>query len=75
MFNNTKIVLLPNKEFTLQQDLGIYLLGNKQFIDVVAETKRVYILLGKESNGDSKIPEAVTPIMAEFQNLFPNELP
>ncbi|KAH9735062.1 Endonuclease [Citrus sinensis] len=75
MFNNTKIVLLPNKEFTLQQDLGNYLLGKKQFIDVVAETKRVYILLGKESNGDSKIPEAVTPILAEFQDLFPNELP
>ncbi|KAH9668899.1 hypothetical protein KPL70_021564 [Citrus sinensis] len=75
MFNNTKIVLLPNKEFTLQQDLGNYLLGKKQFIDVVAETKRVYILLGKESNSDSKIPEAVTPIIAEFQDLFPNELP
>ncbi|KAH9686841.1 hypothetical protein KPL70_014533 [Citrus sinensis] len=75
MFNNTKIVLLPNKEFTLQQDLGNYLLGKKQFIDVVAETKRVYILLGKERNGDSKIPEAVTPILAEFQDLFPNELP
>ncbi|KAH9650278.1 hypothetical protein KPL70_026314 [Citrus sinensis] len=75
MFNNTKIVLLPNKEFTLQQDLGNYLLGKKQFIDVVAETKRVYILLGKESNGDSKIPEAVTPILAKFQDLFPNELP
>ncbi|KAH9681591.1 Endonuclease [Citrus sinensis] len=75
MFNNTKIVLLPNKEFTLKQDLGNYLLGKKQFIDVVAETKRVYILLGKESNGDSKIPEAVTPILAEFQDLFPNELP
>ncbi|XP_052291811.1 uncharacterized protein LOC127900665 [Citrus sinensis] len=75
IFNNTKIVLLPNKEFTLQQDLGNYLLGKKQFIDVVAETKRVYILLGKESNGDSKILEAVTPILAEFQDLFPNELP
>ncbi|KAH9725143.1 Endonuclease [Citrus sinensis] len=75
MFNNTKIVLLPKKEFTLQQDLGNYLLGKKQFIDVVAETKRVYILLGKESNGDSKIPEAVTPILAEFQDLFPNETP
>ncbi|KAH9726539.1 Endonuclease [Citrus sinensis] len=75
MFNNTKIVLLPNKEFTLQQDLGNYLLGKKQFIDVVVETKKVYILLGKESNGDSKIPEAVTPILAEFQDLFPNELP
>ena len=47
MFNNTKIVLLPNEEFTLQQDLGNYLLGKKQFIDVVAETKRVHILLGK----------------------------
>ena len=57
MFNNTKIVLLPNKKFTLPQDLGNYLLGKKQFIDVVAEIKRVYILLGKESNGDSKIPD------------------
>ncbi|XP_052290298.1 uncharacterized protein LOC127900023 [Citrus sinensis] len=75
MFNNTKIVLLPNKEFTLQQDLGNYLLGKKQFIDVVSETKKVYILLGKKSNGDSKIPEVVTPILAEFQDLFPNELP
>ncbi|KAH9693434.1 Endonuclease [Citrus sinensis] len=75
MFNNTKIVLLPNKEFTFQQDLGNYLLSKKQFIDVVAETKRIYILLGKESNGNSKIPEAVTPILAEFQDLFPKELP
>ncbi|KAH9653391.1 Endonuclease [Citrus sinensis] len=75
MFNNTKIVLLPNKEFTLQQDLGNYLLSKKQFIDVVAETKRIYILLGKESNGNSKIPEAVTHILAEFQDLFPKELP
>ncbi|KAH9663456.1 Endonuclease [Citrus sinensis] len=75
MFNNTKIVLLPNKEFTLQQDLGNYLLSKKQFIDVVSETKRIYILLGKESNGNSKIPEAVTPILAEFQDFFPKELP
>ena len=75
MFNNTKIVLLPNKEFTLQQDLGNYLLSKKQFIDVVAETKRIYILLGKKSNGNSKIPEAVTPVLAEFQDLFPKELP
>ncbi|KAH9801674.1 Endonuclease [Citrus sinensis] len=58
-----------------KQDLSNYLLGKKQFIDVVAETKRVYILLGKESNGNSKIPEAVTPILEEFQDLFPNELP
>ena len=47
MFNNTKIVLIPNKKFTLQQNLGNYFLGKKQFIDVVVETKRVYILLGK----------------------------
>ena len=75
MFNNTKIVLLPNKEFTLLQDLGNYFLGKKQFIDVVAKTKRVYILLGNKSNGDSKIPKVVTHILEEFQDLFPNELP
>lgn len=48
MFNNIKIVLLPNKEFTLQQDLGNYLLGKKQFIDVVAETKRVHFIGKRE---------------------------
>ena len=75
MFNNIKIILLPNKEFTLQQDLSNYLLGKKQFIDIIAKTKRVYILLGKKSNSDSKIPEAVTYILEKFQDLFANELP
>ena len=75
MFNNTKIVLLRNKELTFKQDLVNYLLGKKQFIDVVTKTKRVYILLTKESHSDSKILEAVTPILEKFQDLFPNKLP
>ena len=44
-------------------------------MEVVTKTKRVYILLGKESHSYSKIPEVVTPILEEFQDLFPNELP
>lgn len=34
--------------------------------------KRVYNLLGKESHNNSKVLEAVTPILEEFQDLFPN---
>ena len=54
MFNNTNIVFLPNKEFTIKQDLGNYLLGKKQFINVVTKTKKLYIL-GKESHSNLKI--------------------
>ena len=43
IFNNIKIILLPKKELTLNRDLGNYLLGKKQFIDVVTKTKSVYI--------------------------------
>ena len=73
MFDNNKNVLLRNKEVTLKQDLGNYLLRNNQFIDVVTNTKRVYILLGKESHSNSKILEVVTSILEEFQDLFLNE--
>ena len=66
MFNNTKIILLPNKELTFKQDLDNYLLGKKQFIDVVTKIKNVYILLVKENHSDSKILEAMTPILEEF---------
>ena len=75
MFNNTKIIILPNKELTLQQDLGNYLLSKKQFRDFVTKTKMVYILLGKDSHGNSKIPKVMTLILEEFLYLFHNKLP
>lgn len=40
------------------------------FINVVTEAKMFYILLGKESHSNSKIPKLVTPILEEFRDLL-----
>lgn len=52
MFNNTKIALLPDKEIILKQDLDNSLLCKKQFVDVVTNRKRVYVLLGKDNHSN-----------------------
>lgn len=75
IFNNAKIVFLLKKEIILKQDLNTYLLSKKQFRDFVTKTKMVYILLGKDSHRNSKIPKVVTLILEEFLYLFPNKLP
>ena len=49
VFNNTKIVLLLNKEITVKQDLGNYLIGKKQFIDIITKKKKgLYFIRKRE---------------------------
>lgn len=69
MFNNTNIFLLLNKEITLKQDSGNSLLS-KKFVNVVTKMKMVYILLVKESYNDSKVSEAITPIIEKLKIYF-----
>ena len=40
------------------------------FINVATDAKRFYILLGKESHNNPKIPKLVTPILEEFRDLL-----
>ncbi|GJW13547.1 hypothetical protein Tco_0017680, partial [Tanacetum coccineum] len=35
----------------------------------------VFVLIGKEVAEDSEIPEAVIPLLEEFSDVFPDELP
>ncbi|GJT98363.1 hypothetical protein Tco_1093881, partial [Tanacetum coccineum] len=35
----------------------------------------VFVLVGKEVAKDSKIPEAMIPLLEEFSDVFPDEFP
>ena len=76
-FNSTKITLLPKKEATGYSPTSdtSSLLSLAKFEAEVRESGIIYVLLGREAVSPSAIPSRVQPILDEFQDVFPGELP
>ncbi|GKG05971.1 hypothetical protein Tco_0326057 [Tanacetum coccineum] len=75
LFDGVKITLMPNKPKELVNTPTGNLLTLLQFQDELQMGDDVFVLIGKEVAKDSKIPEAVIPLLEEFSDVFPNELP
>ncbi|GJU25733.1 hypothetical protein Tco_1164354, partial [Tanacetum coccineum] len=70
-----KITLMPNKpKEVVSKPIGT-LLTLSQFKDELEIGDDVFVLIGKEVAEDSEIPEAMIPLLEEFSDVFPDELP
>ncbi|GJX98929.1 putative reverse transcriptase domain-containing protein [Tanacetum coccineum] len=75
LFDGVMITLMPNKPKELVNKPTGTLLTLLQFQDELEMGDDVFVLIGKEVAKDSKIPEAMIPLLKEFYNVFPDELP
>ncbi|GKB54909.1 putative nucleotidyltransferase, ribonuclease H, partial [Tanacetum coccineum] len=75
LFGGVKITLMPNKPKEVVSKPTGTLLTLSQFEDELEMGDDVFVLIGKEVAEDSKIPEAMIPLLEEFSDVFLNELP
>lgn len=75
LFDGVKITLMPNKPKELASKPTGTLLTVSQFEDQLEQGGEVFVLIGKEVAEDSEIPEAMIPLIKEFFDVFPDELP
>ncbi|GJS90184.1 hypothetical protein Tco_0772820 [Tanacetum coccineum] len=70
-----KITLMPNKpKEVVSKPTGTFLTLS-QFEDELEIGDDVFVLIGKEVAEDSEILEAMIPLLEEFLDIFPDELP
>ncbi|PKI66258.1 hypothetical protein CRG98_013339 [Punica granatum] len=72
-----EIVLVPSKETEKLTFMGgeMKLLSLARFEEELDESQLVYVLIGKEVAAEVTISIAAAPVVAEFIDVFPNELP
>ncbi|GKA15666.1 putative nucleotidyltransferase, ribonuclease H, partial [Tanacetum coccineum] len=75
LFGGVKITLMPNKPKEVVSKPTGTLLTLSQFEDELEMGDDVFVLIGKEVAEDSEIPEAMIPLLEEFLDVFPDELP
>ncbi|XP_035838339.1 uncharacterized protein LOC110896240 [Helianthus annuus] len=75
MFDNVKITLLPNKPKEVAAKPTGTLLTLSQFENELEVGDDVFVLIGKEVVDGVNIPDAMVPLLEEFSNVFPDELP
>ncbi|GJQ89254.1 putative nucleotidyltransferase, ribonuclease H [Tanacetum coccineum] len=75
LFKGLKITLMPNKPKEVVSKPTGTLLTLSRFKDELEIGDDVFVLIGKEVAEDSKIPEAMIPLLEEFSDVFPDELP
>ncbi|XP_022040589.1 uncharacterized protein LOC110943141 [Helianthus annuus] len=75
MFDNVKITLLPNKPKEVAAKPTGTLLTLSQFENELEVGDDVFVLIGKEVVDGVNIPDAMVPLLEEFSDVFPNELP
>ncbi|KAG5230103.1 hypothetical protein IMY05_015G0066000 [Salix suchowensis] len=77
VFNGKKIVLLPGKPTEKIQTHGdnTNLLSYAKFELEVKEADTVFVLLGKETQADIEVPSEAAPLISEFADVFPEDLP
>nr|GEY66165.1 putative reverse transcriptase domain-containing protein [Tanacetum cinerariifolium] len=75
LFEGVKITLMPNKpKEIVSKSIGA-LLTLSQFEEELEVGDDVFVLIGKEVAEDSEIPKTVIPLLKEFSDIFPDELP
>ncbi|GJS98235.1 hypothetical protein Tco_0819405 [Tanacetum coccineum] len=75
LFGGVKITLIPNKPKKVVSKPTGTLLTLSQFEDEMEMGDDVFVLIGKEVAKDGEIPEAMIPLLEEFSDVFPNDLP
>ncbi|GJY46820.1 hypothetical protein Tco_0435883, partial [Tanacetum coccineum] len=75
LFDGVKITLMPNKPKELVNKPTGNLIKLSQFQDELQMGDDVFVLIGKEVAKDSEIPKAMIPLLKEFSDVFPDELP
>ncbi|GJY73405.1 putative nucleotidyltransferase, ribonuclease H [Tanacetum coccineum] len=75
LFGRVKITIMPNKPKEVVSKPTSTLLTLSQFEDELEMGDDVFVLIGKEVAEDSEIPEAMIPLLEEFSDVFPDELP
>ncbi|PKI79487.1 hypothetical protein CRG98_000118 [Punica granatum] len=77
MFENVKIVLVPSQETEKPTSIGgeTKLLSLARFEEELGESQLVYMLIGKEGAAEVRFPTAAASVVAEFIEVFPDELP
>ncbi|GJU49514.1 putative reverse transcriptase domain-containing protein, partial [Tanacetum coccineum] len=75
LFVGVKITLMSNKPKELVNKATGTLLTLSQFQDELEMGDDVFVLIGKEVAKDSEIHEAMIPLLEEFFDVFPDELP
>ncbi|XP_026396519.1 uncharacterized protein LOC113291168 [Papaver somniferum] len=73
VFDDKRIVLLPKKDMSFNRMPA--LLTMQQFEEEMKELDVVYILMGMNSGSDFDAPDAVQPLLDEFRDVFPTDLP
>ncbi|XP_052627007.1 uncharacterized protein LOC128133560 [Lactuca sativa] len=69
------ITLVPSKPNEPVPRPSGTLLTLNQFEDELEAEGEIFVLLGKEVAKEVEIPEAMVPLLKEFADVFPNELP
>ena len=80
MFEGVKIVLMPSKQLAekvnpVDAGKATALLSLAEFDEELKQSEVGYLLMGKEVVKCSNIPEEVVPLISEFSDVFPDELP
>ncbi|GKB75352.1 putative nucleotidyltransferase, ribonuclease H, partial [Tanacetum coccineum] len=75
LFGGVKITLMPNKPKEVISKPTGTLLTLSQFEDELDMGDDVFVLIGKEVAEGSEISEAMIPLLEEFLDVFPDELP
>ncbi|XP_050211920.1 uncharacterized protein LOC126662076 [Mercurialis annua] len=76
MFESVKIVLQPScgVETAKPVESSTNLLSLAKFEEELQSAETMYVLIGKETVDESAVPEEVAPLLAEFADVFPDDL-
>ncbi|XP_076892838.1 uncharacterized protein LOC143544674 [Bidens hawaiensis] len=75
MFGGVKIMLVPSKPKQLATKQSGNLLTISQFEDELVGADNVFVLIGKPVPEEVEITEAMIPLLEEFSDVFPDDLP
>ena len=80
IFEGVKIISMPSKQLAekvnpVDAGKGTVLLSLVEFDEELKQSEVGYMLMGKEVAECSSIPNGVTPLIAEFSDVFLEELP
>ena len=71
-----KIVLLPSKALEKPQPTGdsTNLFSFLRIKNEIQDMGTIYVLVGKENRGEMLVPDAIDPLIAWYDDVFPEDL-